>query len=106
MFRRNGVCYCQDNKTGQQNSMHTSDRHEATRLLNAKNESVHAGAINLQIYMNAADPLMTSRTWGDVIEFMIDQHSNYHADVPVPDGDPKRISARTSNKEAAKVIGA
>lgn len=31
---------------------------------------------------------------------------NYHVDVPMPDGDPKRISARTPNKEAAKVIGA
>lgn len=77
LYRRKKVYYCEDNETGQQESLHTSDKAEAVRLLNAKNEPAHVGVISLQIasaYMGAVDPQMASRTWDDVISFIIGQH--------------------------------
>lgn len=77
LYRRKKVYYCQDNESGQQQSLHTTDKTEATRVLNAKNEAAHVGTISLQIasaYMGAVDPLMAKRTWGDVVDFIIGQH--------------------------------
>ncbi len=39
LYRRGRRYYAQNNETGQQVSLHTSDKTEATRLLNAKNEA-------------------------------------------------------------------
>ena len=78
MFRsgKSGYYYWQDNDTGKQGTLSTSDNREAQRLLNAKNESwsMPATAINLQIaraYLNAADPGLITRTWQEVMEALV-----------------------------------
>jgi integrase len=78
MFRsgKSGYYYWQDNDTGKQGTLGTSDKGEAERILNAKNESCRtpATAINLQIaraYLNAADPRLVSRTWREVMAELV-----------------------------------
>ena len=76
LYRRKKVYYCQDNATGKQESLHTSDKVDAGRILHAKNEAGQMGTLNLQIaraYMVASDPLMPERTWREVIRFIIEQ---------------------------------
>jgi len=66
LYRRdNGRYYAEDNITGKQSSLHTSNKAEATRLLNAKNEAAYQPALNKQMaktYLAAGDPRAHSRT--------------------------------------------
>ena len=78
MFRsgKSGYYYWQDNDSGKQGTLGTSDKGEAQRLVNARNESYNtpATAINLQIaraYLNAADPGLITRTWQTVMEALV-----------------------------------
>ena len=76
LYRRSGICYCHNNDTGQQESLRTSDKCDAKRLVHAKNEAACMGTLNLQIaraYMVAVDPHMPERTWREVIRFIIEQ---------------------------------
>jgi hypothetical protein len=76
MYKRGRTYYVQDNKTGQQESLHTKDRTEAIRLWNAKNETKFLAGSNLQVsraYMIASDPHMPERDWQEVVDFIIDQ---------------------------------
>ena len=69
--RKNGGRYYLHNElTGKQESLHTSDRATATRLLHAKNEAAKQPAINLQIakaYLAATDESFVKRTWREVM---------------------------------------
>jgi hypothetical protein len=47
--KRGGRYYLQDDVTGKQESLGTSDRATAARLLHSKNEAVKQPAVNLQI---------------------------------------------------------
>jgi hypothetical protein len=70
-FRRKGVFYSHDHVTGKQKSLHTTDKHEAERILAQKNESYRQPALNLQIaraYLLAGDEKFVSRTWKYVME--------------------------------------
>ena len=61
LFRRGRKYYAQNNETGQQERLHTADKKEAERQLNAKNKACRMGGSNLQIaraYMAAVDPPM------------------------------------------------
>jgi hypothetical protein len=63
---RGGVYYIQNNKTGVQESLGTTDKREAERLLAAKNHGCEATSLNLQLgvtYLTNADPAMGTRTW-------------------------------------------
>jgi len=76
LYRRNkgGRYYIHDETTGKQESLHTSDRPAALRLLHAKNEAVLQPAMNLQIaqvYLQYGDPAMSRRTWQNVMEQII-----------------------------------
>jgi integrase len=76
MYRRKRVYYVEDIQTGQQESLHTKDPVEATRLLNAKNETTFLAGSNLHVaraYMIASDPHMPERDWQEVVDFIIDQ---------------------------------
>lgn len=76
MYRRGRIYYVEDNETGQQESLKTSDKAVATRLWNAKNESSILANSNLQVaraYMVASDPHMPKRTWKEVVDFIIQQ---------------------------------
>jgi integrase len=72
LFRRKkgGRYYLHNDLTGKQESLHTSDRATATRLLHAKNEAAQQPALNLQIakaYLAAADSSFVNRTWSEVM---------------------------------------
>jgi integrase len=73
--RASGIWYIQNRQTGHQESLRTRSKHEAVRLLNARNESVYQpSAINLQLaraYINASDPKLGSRTWQDVMDQVV-----------------------------------
>ena len=69
--KKGGRYYLHNDLTGKQESLHTSDRAKATRLLHAKNEAGQQPAINLQIaraYLAATDPQIATRTWQFVMD--------------------------------------
>jgi len=64
---KTGRYYLQDNLTGKQESLHTSDRKEAQRLFHARNEAAHQPLMSVQMaraYLAANDPDAATRTWG------------------------------------------
>jgi hypothetical protein len=71
--RQNGVFYWQDNGLKKQGTLHTTDKSEAERLLNAMNESHRQPTLNLNLaraYLAAHDPKMAQRTWQAVMDEM------------------------------------
>ena len=67
--RKGGQYYALDRETGRRFSLQTDVRTEALRLLQAKNDAHHQPAFNLQLarmYLAAADPAASSRTWQEV----------------------------------------
>jgi integrase len=74
LFRRAGVFYCEDTRSGKQTSLRTRDRAEAQTLLHAKNEATRQPHLNRQIaraYWLGTDALATARTWQHVLDEMI-----------------------------------
>lgn len=70
LYRRKGVFYLQDNQTGRQRSLRTSARCKAERLLHTHNEAAQTASINRElgrVYLAAADPELTQRTWATVM---------------------------------------
>ena len=71
VFRRGwGTYYCEDTLTGKQESLATKDKHQALRLLYAKNEGEQHPAFSLQlarVYWQAGDPAGATRTWHQVM---------------------------------------
>ena len=75
IFQRKGVFYYEDTHTRKQFSLRTRDRQEAETLLAAKQESARQPQLNMQmarVYLSASDPVASTRTWGDVIETIIE----------------------------------
>jgi len=67
---RGGMFYCVDKTTGKRTSLQTTDKDDAQRLIEAKNNSHRQPALNLQIaraYLTASDPAWVQRTWQDVM---------------------------------------
>jgi integrase len=76
LYRRakTGRFYIHDSVTGKQDSLHTSDRATATRLLHSRNEAEQQPAVNLQIaraYLAATDKEIGTRTWQYVMNEMV-----------------------------------
>lgn len=76
LYRRKqgGRFYLQDAQTGKQESLHTTDRSEAMRLLHARNEAVQQPGVGFQIaraYLVASDSAIAKRTWQDVMEAIV-----------------------------------
>lgn len=68
LYRRShgGRFYVHDSLTGKQESLGTTDRHEASRLLHARNEAAHQPLLNVQIaraYLAASDTNIGTRDW-------------------------------------------
>lgn len=66
--------YCFDTNTSKRESLSTSDKTEAQRLIDAKNEAVQHVGMNLQIaqvYLQHSDPSMATRTWQNVLDAII-----------------------------------
>jgi integrase len=69
--KKGGRYYIHDGATGKQDSVGTTDRAKALRLLHARNEAQEMPAINLQIakaYLAAADESFVNRTWREVMD--------------------------------------
>jgi len=70
LFRRNGIYYLQDAQSGHKESLHTSDRHEAKRLREARDDAgqnPNLGMALAKAYLANRDPQMTQRTWQEVL---------------------------------------
>lgn len=68
---RGGTFYWEDAENGRQGSLKTKDRSQAAKLLAAKNETDRQPNLNRElgrVYMKAADPALTTRTWQQVID--------------------------------------
>ena len=74
-FRRGwGVYYYEDTQTGKQESLATTNKQEALRLVHAKNEGEQHPAFSLhlaRVYWKAGDPAAGTRTWQFVMEQII-----------------------------------
>ncbi len=76
LYRRKqgGRFYLQDALTGKQESLHTTDRSEAMRLLHARNEAAQQPGMGFQIaraYLVASDSAIAKRTWQEVMEAIV-----------------------------------
>jgi len=65
--------YCQNNITGQQESLGTTNEEEAEEILHAKNKSSCDPTLNLnralaEVYLRATDSLAGTRTWKEVMD--------------------------------------
>jgi hypothetical protein len=72
--KKGGRYYIHDDVTGKQESLQTSNRPSAIRLLHAKNKAVLQPAMNLQIaqvYLQLGDRALSRRTWQHVMEQII-----------------------------------
>jgi integrase len=72
--RSNGRFYIENNETGKQESLGTSDKTEALRLMMARNEAEHQPAFNAQLartYLAAGNPTLAKRTWKEVMDAFI-----------------------------------
>jgi integrase len=71
-----GVYYLKNKITGEQTSLKTSDKDEAQRLLQARNDAQSQPHFNLalaRVYMNGSDPKLGTRTWQEVMEHIIER---------------------------------
>ena len=80
-FRRGwGVYYCEDTQTRKQESLATTDKQEALRLVHAKNEGEQHPAFSLQlarVYWKAGDSAAGTRTWQFVMDEIVKtKHDN------------------------------
>jgi integrase len=76
LYRRKngGRYYIHDDATGKQDSLHTTDRATALRLVHSRNEAEQQPAVNLQIaraYLAATDPQISTRTWQYVMDEIV-----------------------------------
>ena len=72
--KKGGRYYIHDDATGKQDSLHTTDRATALRLVHSRNEAEQQPAVNLQIaraYLAASDPQISTRTWQYVMDEMV-----------------------------------
>lgn len=70
LFKRQGVFYVEDTRTGKQESLGTRERGEAERLRATKNEAAKQPFLGLALdraYLAARDPKMVERTWSVVM---------------------------------------
>lgn len=80
---RGGKFYCVDTVTHARSSLRTHDRKEAERLIQHKNEALKNPVINRKIgmaYLSAADPKLTTRTWGDVMDDIVQDKTGPNRD--------------------------
>ena len=73
LYRRKngGRYYIHDDATGKQDSLHTTDRATALRLVHSRNEAEQQPAVNLQIaraYLAASDKQIATRNWQFVMD--------------------------------------
>jgi integrase len=70
LCKREEIFFSFDSATGKRESLHTSDKEEANRIIRAKNDAATQPAINICIakaYLAGTDPKLTQRTWAFVM---------------------------------------
>lgn len=68
------IWWIQDSQTGQRESLKTTDKAEAKRLLDAKNQPHHFAGFHVQLaktHLLVSDPDSASRTWQSVMDSII-----------------------------------
>jgi len=77
LFRRSsGRYFIQDNRTGKQESLKTSNKEEAERLFLHRNEAHRTTGANRAIaagYLSIADPEIKTRNWAHVMKYFCEQ---------------------------------
>jgi len=71
LYRRGGVYYLEDTEARRRVSLQTSNRDEAEKLVEARNETLQQSAFHLAMgrtYLAAADPQLVERTWQQVMD--------------------------------------
>jgi integrase len=71
LCKRKNVYFSFDSETRKRESLHTSDKEEAARIIHAKNDATRQSAINISIakaYLVGADPKLVERTWNSVMQ--------------------------------------
>lgn len=75
LYRRtNGIYYLQDKITGKQESLKTSDRAAAHRVVAGRNQSAELPMLNrtmARAYLTGKSPELSTRVWADVMEHYI-----------------------------------
>ncbi len=101
LFRRGwGTYYVEDTETGKQQTLQTSDKREAQRMVHARNEAQHTPHVNLMIakaYLAASDPALTSRTWQDALNAIINTKAGDTRYRWESDPDNSRIVGKKSS---------
>lgn len=72
--RANGKFYLQDKLTGRQESLKTSDRSAAERIVAGRNQAVEMPMLNrtmAKAYLSGKSPELATRTWADVMEHYV-----------------------------------
>jgi hypothetical protein len=83
LYRRKlgGMFYVEDTQTKKQESLGTKIRAEALALSNARNEAARQPQLNLQIakaYLAGTDSGLSTRTWQDAFNAIIDHKPAAH----------------------------
>ena len=71
LCKRGNVYFSFDSTTGKRESLRTSDKQEAGRILYARNDAPHHAAINVSIakaYLVGSDPKLVERIWQFVMD--------------------------------------
>src|SRR5436190_11024098 len=71
LLKRGHVFYIEDSVTREQKSLRTSDKKEAQRIRDSKNEATENPMLGLTLakaYLAAYDPKLIERTWHSVME--------------------------------------
>jgi integrase len=71
LCKRKGVFLAFDSSNGRRESLHTKDKEEAKRIIQAKNNATRQPALNVTIaraYLVGADPKLMERTWAFVMQ--------------------------------------
>jgi len=71
LCKREEIFFSFDSVTGKRESLHTSDKEEAKRIIRARNDAATQPAINISIakaYLVGTDPKLVERTWAFVIQ--------------------------------------
>jgi integrase len=72
--RAYGIYYSLDKESGRRESLETTHKIEAAKLVSAKNDTIQQPALNkgmAKVYLSAASPEFASRTWSDVMEHYV-----------------------------------
>lgn len=70
------VWWCQNNETGKRESLRTSDKNEARRLLDLKNQPHNHAGFHVQMartHLLVSDPKAVTRTWQNVMDAIVSQ---------------------------------